>query len=131
MIPQVAPADPALLVKNWLKSAIAVRFPELQVRLELDRNWKLGSSPVVCVFNDGGPLTQWPVNTNPTIRVTSWTNGRDVRYANHILGLMLCTPIPGVAKVLPGSGVIEDKDQNNGADLASFTVRTRVRTVAL
>lgn len=131
MTPLVAPADPAKLVKDWLKPAVAAKFPDLMVRLELDRNWRLGGAPAVCVFNDGGPLNQWPVNTSPTIRVTSWTTGRDVRYINHILGLMLCTPIPGIAKVLPGTGVIEDKDQTNGADLASFTVRTRVRTVAL
>ena len=126
----VRPQDAAPLVKAWLKTQLAGVFPTLRVRLEHDEKWSLGSNPELVVFDDGGPLNQWPVNTAPTIRITTWTTGRDVSIANHVLGLMLCTPIPGIASVLPGSAVIESRD-SSGADLASFTVRTRVRTVAL
>ncbi|OBC12182.1 hypothetical protein A5788_22355 [Gordonia sp. 852002-50816_SCH5313054-c] len=127
----VKPQDAALLMKSWLKTRLASRFPNLHVRLNHDPAWAMGSDPELVVFDDGSALNQWPVNTSPTIRITTWTTGRDVSIANHVLGLVLCTPITGIAKVLPGSSVIESTDSKTGADLASFTVRTRVRTVAL
>ena len=123
----VRPADAAEVIKAWLKN----QLPGVTVRLEHDENWQLGSTPELVVFDDGGPLNQWPVNTSPTIRVTTWTTGRDITIASRALGLMLCTPIPGIAKVLPGSSILESRDSKTGADLASFTVRTRVRTTAL
>ncbi|UAJ16188.1 tail terminator [Gordonia phage Malibo] len=131
MRPAVQPADAAQLVKDWLKPVVATRFPSVAVRLEHDDNWALGSDPELVVFDDSGPLDQWPVNTRPTIRVTSWTTGRDLQYIHHALGLMLCNRIPGIASVLPGTAVLETRDSKTGADLASFTVRTRVRTIAL
>ena len=107
------PVDAGKLVKDWL---------------ELPSKWKLGDGPVLVVSDDGGPVA-WPVATKPTIRVTSWTPGRDRTYAHWALGLMLGTPIPGVAAVLPGTGIIEARDDKNRGDLTSFTVRLRVRTV--
>ena len=131
MKPAVQPADAAPMVKQWLKTVVAGPFPDLDVRLEHRDDWALGDAPELVVFDDSGPLDQWPVVTRPTIRVTTWTTGRDVTIVNRVLGLMLCTPIPGIAQVLPGTAVIETRDSKTGADLASFTVRTRVRTVAL
>lgn len=127
----VQPSDAALVIKEWLKAELATRFPTVSVRLEHDDDWELGSDPELVVFDDGGPLDQWPVNTRPTIRVTSWTTGRDLTYIHHVLGLLLCTRVPGIASILPGTSVIEARDSRTSADLASFTVRTRVRTVAL
>lgn len=127
----VQPVDAAKVIKEWLKSELAVSFPTLMVRLELPIDWQPGHPPVLCVFNDGGPVNQWPVATSPTIRVTTWTTGRDITYIHRALGLMLCTPIVGIAKVLPGTGVIESRDSKNNGDVASFTVRTRVRTTAV
>lgn len=123
----VQPTDAAPLIKAWLKPLV----PGVTVRLEHDEDWGLGSAPELVIFDDGGPMNQWPINTSPTIRVTSWTTGRDVSIINRVLGLMLCTPIPGIANVLPGTAVLETRDSKTGADLASFTVRTRVRTTAL
>lgn len=122
------PVDVARLVKDWLKTDLAVRFPEVSVRLELPGDWSLGSGPVLLVADDGGGLDIWPVATSPTIRVTSWTSGRDPRYAYAALTRLLTASIPGVAAVLPGTGVLEARDSHTGGDLASFTVRTRVRT---
>jgi hypothetical protein len=129
--PAVRPVDAAQLIKDWLVLTLAPVFPELAIRLEHHQDWELGDGPELVVFDDSGPLDQWPVATRPTIRITTWTTGRDVSIANHVLGLMLCTPIPGIAQVLPGTAVIETRDPATGADLASFTVRTRVRTTAL
>jgi hypothetical protein len=122
------PVDVARLVKDWLKIELASRFPELKVRLELPSDWAVGSGPVLVVADDGGPLDMWPVATSPTIRIVSWTSGRDTRYVYAALGLVLSKRIPGIAAVLPGTGVVEARDSKTRGDLASFTARTRART---
>jgi hypothetical protein len=120
--------DVARLVKDWLKTDLATRFPELSVRLELPPNWAAGSAPVLIVFDDGGPLDNWPTATSPTIRVTTWTSGRQTKYAYAAMTRLLSARIPGVAAVLPGAGFLEARDSKTGGDLVSFTVLTRVRT---
>lgn len=122
------PVDVARLVKDWLSNDLAARFPALSVRLELPPDWTLGSPPVLLVADDGAPMGMWPAATMPTIRVTSWTSGRETRYAYAALGRLLTAHIPGVASVLPGTGVLEARDSKTNGDLASFTVLTRVRT---
>lgn len=122
------PIDAARLVKDWLKADLAQRFPELSVRLELPSDWALGSNPVLLVAADGSPMDMWPVATMPTIRITSWTSGRDLKYAHAAMGRMLEARIPGLASVLPGTGILEARDSRTDADLASFTVLTRART---
>lgn len=127
-LPAREPIDVALLVKDWLKSDLATRFPELSVRLELPADWSLGSDPVLIVADDGSLMNMWPAATMPTVRVTSWTSGRDPSYAYAALGRLLTERIPGIAAVLPGTGILESRDPNTQGDLASFTVRGRART---
>lgn len=122
------PIDVALVVKDWLKADLATRFPALSVALELPDDWTLGSNPVLLVADDGDPLVVWPVGTSPSIRVTSWTSGRDRTYIHAALTRLLTARIPGIAAVLPGTGVLEARDEKTRGDLASFTVRTRART---
>jgi len=122
------PIDVARTIKDWLKADLAERFPELSVTLELPSDWALGSDPVLVVSDDSGPLNMWPVATSPTIRVTSWTSGRDRTYVNAALTRLLTQRIPGIAKVLPGTGILDARDAATRGDLASFTVRARART---
>ncbi len=122
------PVDVAYLLKEWLKDALAARFPALSVTLELPPNWALGSDPVLVVADDGDPLSMWPVATSPTIRVTSWTSGRDRTFVHAALPRLLTQRIPGIAAVLPGAGILESRDPKTRGDLASFTVRARART---
>lgn len=122
------PVDVARLVKDWLKTDLAARFPELSVRLELPATWAVGSTPVLVVADDGSTLDMWPAATDPTIRVTSWTSGRKPEYAYAAMSRLLTARIPGVAAILPGTGFLEARDSKNGGDLVSFTVLTRVRT---
>lgn len=122
------PVDVARLVKDWLKADLAGRFPELSVRLELPADWSLGSPPVLMVADDGSTLDMWPVATDPTIRVTSWTSGREPKYAYWAHSRLHEAHIPGVAAVLPGAAFLEARDSKNGGDFISFTVLTRVRT---
>jgi hypothetical protein len=123
------PVDVPRLIKDRAEVQFAVRFPELTVALELPSTWELGSDPVLVIADDGDPLGSWPVATSPTIRVTSWTSGRDRTYAHAALGWLLSTHIPGIASVLPGTGVLDARDKATQGDLASFTVLTRVKPV--
>lgn len=122
------PVDVARVIKDWLKADLAARFPTLSVVLELPSNWTLGSGPVLVVADDGDPMGMWPAATSPTIRVTSWTSGRDRTYIHAALARLLTARIPGVAAILPGTGVLEARDTKTRGDLASFTVRARART---
>lgn len=123
------PVDVARLVKDWLKADLAAWFPELSVALELPGGWSLpGSGPVLVIADDGGPMDNWPVATSPTIRGTSWTSGRETKYAYHAMSRLLTARIPGIAAVLPGSGFLEARDKKTGGDLCSFTVLTRAKT---
>lgn len=122
------PVDVARVVKDWLKADLAARFPTLLVVLELPAGWALGSAPVLLVADDGDPLAIWPVGTSPTIRVTSWTSGRDRTYVHAAMARLLSVSIPGIAAILPGTGVLEARDSKTRGDLASFTVRARART---
>jgi len=122
------PRDVARIVKDWLKADLASRFPNLSVALELPATWAFGADPVLVVEDDGDALRMWPAATSPTIRVTSWTSGRDRRYAAAAMTRLL-TPrtVPGV-KIRPGTGILEARDAKTRGDLASFTVRARART---
>jgi hypothetical protein len=122
------PKDVAKIIKDWLKTDLATRFPTLSVALELPPDWSLGSNPVLVVEDDGDPLVVWPAATSPTIRVTSWTSGRDRTYAHAAMTRLLTQRITGIAKLLPGTGILEARDEKTRGDLASFTVRARART---
>lgn len=122
------PVDVAMVIKEWLKADLATRFPELSVVLELPADWKLGSDPVLVIADDGDPMEMWPAATSPTIRGTSWTSGRNRTYIHAALARLLSARIPGIAAVLPGTGVLEARDTKTRGDLASVTVRARART---
>lgn len=124
------PRDVPRVIKDWLKADLAQEFPTLTVALELPSGWTLDSDPTLIVADDGDPLTMWPVATTPTIRVTSWTAGRDRTYVHRALARLLTARVPGIAAILPGTGVLDGRDPETGGDLASFTVRTRARTAA-
>ncbi|MFV8181854.1 hypothetical protein ACNQQN_24835 [Mycobacteroides chelonae] len=51
-----------------------------------------------------------PAATDPTIRVTSWTSGRETKYAYAAMPRLLTTRIPGVAAILPGTAFLEARD---------------------
>lgn len=122
------PVDMAKLVKDCLKTDLAQRFPTLQVRLELPGDWKLGAAPVLIVADDGGPMDMWPAATATSIRVTSWTSGRDRTYVNAATARLLSGRIPGIASILPVSGVLDARDKATGGDLASVIVQAIART---
>jgi hypothetical protein len=122
------PVDMPRLIKDCLKTALAQRFPELQVRLELPGDWQLGSPPVLIIADDGGSMER--AMSASSIRVTSWTSGRDRTYVHAATGRLLAGRVPGIAAILPssGSGVLEARDSATGGDLASVIVQAVART---
>lgn len=122
------PVDVARLIKDWLKTDLASRFPTLSVRLELPSDWTLGDNPVLVVSDDGATMDMWPAATDPTIRVTSWTSGRITTYAYAAMSRLLTARIDGVAAIRPGTAFLESRDSSNGGDLVSFTVIAVART---
>jgi len=126
------PADAAVPVKNYLVSCLSVPEPEVTAALNLPPKWAPETHPpAVVVFDDSGP-TRWPIATHPQIRVTVWAHGRTRArtIAGLCLGWLLAGRVPGV-KISPGTSIIDARDPDNGGDMASFTVRTTVRTVPL
>jgi hypothetical protein len=121
------PVDVKQIVKDWLKVRLAQRFPELFVTLELPSNWTPKSPPALVIADDGDPLIMYPVATSPTIRITSWTGELDRTYVHAALPILLTERIPGIAKVLPGTGFLDTRDPKTKGDLSSFTVRARAR----
>lgn len=129
--PQPEARDVPDIICDWLAADLAGRFPTLLVALELPANWAPHVSPPVLLVEDDGDTMGLPVEvgTTPTTRITSWTTGRDRRYIHAAMARLLTTHVPGIAKILPGTGVLDARDPTTGGDLASITVRTRARLV--
>ncbi|MEW1933112.1 hypothetical protein AB0362_13065 [Rhodococcus sp. NPDC079359] len=126
------PQDAARPVKDFLAEDFAGRFPGVRCALALDDEWKPNRPPMLVVAVDGGGL-MWPVLSRPTLRLTVWSNSRSrsCEIVAVAVGLLLCSTVPGVAKILPGTDVLDARDSKNHGLMASATVRTRMRTAAI
>ncbi|WP_328660367.1 hypothetical protein [Nocardia salmonicida] len=124
------PADAVGLVRVFLADRVPAKFPGVRVAANLSPRWTPTSLPELVLFDDSGPMN-WPVETQPQIRGTVWADGHTTAHsiAGYALGLLLCRRVPGIAKILPGTALLEARDDSNGGLMCSFTVRTRVRTV--
>lgn len=123
-------SGPAKWLRDHLRTWMAPRYPALGgYKLRVDPDWSPENGPYLAVFDDGGPM-KWPVETDPTLRVVVWSDSltlsRDI--ASYALGQTLSRRVEGLAKVLPGTRVLDSRDTTNGGIMASYTVRTRVRT---
>lgn len=131
MNPLRLPARPAVLCQEHLAAHVPDRWdgPALVFAPALPKGWTPADAPHVCVFDDGGP-TLWPVITRPEIRVTVWAAGMTVARdaAGLCLGVLLSQPIPGVGVTNP-SALLDDRDPDNGAMIAGFSVTVTARTL--
>lgn len=120
------PDDTARRIKDFL----AGRLTE-SVGLALPSTWSPKSPPHVVVFDDGGP-TEWPILTEPRIRVTVWAAGRTASrdLAALCIGLLMTYDVPNVAHVRDPSSILDARDDNGGI-MASFTVAVKSRTVSV
>lgn len=127
------PAHPAITVKDYLKSALpALTSEQFTAGLGLPSNWTPKSKPHIGVFDDGG-VTKWPVATRPVLRVTVWSDGESMSrtLAGLCMRVLLAQSIPGIANVREPSSILDARDPQNGGLMASFTVRTSVRTLPI
>lgn len=99
------------------------------VGLKLPDDWNTSAAAAVVLYDDSGPLL-WPVATESQVRVTVWANGRDNArtIAKIALGLLLTSRVDGIARLKPSTNLIDGRDERTGGLLASFTVKTTVRT---
>lgn len=127
----IVPANhPARQLKDHLADHMASAYPTLECGLRLPAEYKAATSdPVLVVFDDGGP-SEWPVSDKATLRVTVWTNSLTLsrEIASLALGHTLSRKVEGLSQILPGTRVLDARDTNNGAIMASYTVRARART---
>ena len=128
VIPQES--GPAKWLRDHLREWVGLKYTQIGTYgLRLDPGWNPGDPPAIVVSDDSGPL-RWPVETCPTLRVTVWSDSltlsRDV--AAYALGQTLSRRVEGFAAILPGTRVLDSRDTSNGGIMASYTVRTRVRT---
>lgn len=125
------PPIKARLAQEWNGDVLALDGPAARITDELPADWHIKSGQlVIVVTDDGGPVV-WPAYAHPIIRVTAYANGKQTAKAARAasMGYMLNTPIPGVANLhSTGIGYTEARDEETGADLASFTVTAAVKT---
>jgi hypothetical protein len=129
----VPEAAGARLLKDHLKLHMSTKYPALTYGLGLDKDWTPAKPPALVVFNDGGPLEYGAggrlITTRPTLRVVVWSDGLTLsgNIAAYALGQTLSRKAEGFSQILPGTGLLDARDTNNGGIMVSYTVRTRLR----
>lgn len=125
------PGSPAPLVKADLVAFLA---GTARVVRDVPDKWTPSDGPVVLVADDSGPLS-WPVMSRIVVRVTVFAEGKDpartiaLRCAGHLHDNLPA----GIAHIFRsgGTSILEARDPQTGADMASFTVTASVRTVEI
>jgi hypothetical protein len=125
----IIPGNPAPLVKTSLMTYLG---SDARVVRDVPDLWKPADGPVVLVADDGGPL-KWPIMSRIVIRVTVFANGKDTArlLAGRCIGHLQENRISGLVVFRSGTSILEARDPKTGADMASFTVPTTVRTVEI
>lgn len=120
-------ADILPAIVDWLDSRISTA----EVRLSVPDRWKPSDGALLIIADDGGPVT-WPVTSRHTVRLTAWADGRTTARAIVALaaGLLGEGRPTGVGNISSEMGAILDaRDPNTGAILASVLVTAQARTV--
>lgn len=131
VVPQAS--GPAKWLRDHLQVWLPPKYPALTGYAVgmLPAGWNPDEDPpYLAVFDDSGPIA-WPVETRPTLRVVVWSDSltlsRDI--AAYALGQTLTRRVEGLATILPGTSILDARDTNTSGIMASYTVRTRVRTL--
>ena len=120
-------ADIAPAIADWLDDIIT----NAAVRLSVPDKWTPTDGALLIVADDGGPAL-WPIKSRHTIRLTAWADGRTLArgIAAYAAGLLGDGRPTGVAHVERDMGTILDaRDPNTGAILASVLITAHARTV--
>lgn len=119
-------ADIVPALADWLDSRVPC-----QARLNVPEKWTPADGAILVVADDGGPMV-WPIMSQHTIRLTAWAAGRSEARSIAALaaGLLGSGRPSGVAHVSRDMGAILDaRDKNTGAFLASVLITAHARTV--
>lgn len=119
-------ADILPAMVDWLNARMT---PD--VRLSVPDRWKPSDGALLIVADDGGGA-MWPVKSSHTIRLTGWAAGRTAArtVAATAAGLLGDGRPTGVVSVDSQMGSILDaRDDNTGAMLASVLITVHARTV--
>lgn len=122
-------ADILPAIRDWLD----VRISTAAVRLNVPDKWTPSDGAILVIADDGGP-TMWPIKSQHTIRLTSYAAGRTQARSitARAAGLLGDGRPPGVASIDSDMGAILDaRDPNTGAMLASILLTAQARTVQL
>lgn len=122
-------ADIVPAVVDWL----GVHSVGAAVRQNVPDKWSPAAGPVLVVADDGGP-TLLPIKSEHTLRLTAYAPGRTQARAVVALAagkLVESNPRPsGVAHIDPEmSGILDARDKETGAMLASVLITAHARTV--
>ena len=120
-------ADITPSIADWLDDIIT----NADVRLSVPDTWTPADGALLIVADDGGP-TLWPIKSQHTIRLTAWADGRTlargiVSYAAGLLGDGRPTGVANIARDM--STVLDARDSNTGAILASVLITAHARTI--
>lgn len=138
--PLVTYPDPEHLVVDVLAAALADE--DCTVGVGLPDGWQIDrtapentSPPHVQVALDGTPVDEHPVALRCTIRITAWADNPTPAKALVLLahGHLLATAgnDDGLSTVSPLTGPLPAHDDDHDADLASCTLRVRVRSTPI
>lgn len=129
--PLVTYPDPEQAVVDHLTAALTDE--DVTVGAGLPTTWTKSSDPHVQVACDGTPLDEHPIAHRSTIRVVVWSSHprESIRLALLAHGHLLADPTGDIHSVTPLTGLLPAYDPGHRAELASFTVRVRVRSTAV
>lgn len=129
--PLVTYPDPERAVVEHLADALAGE--DVTVGPGLPRTWTTASDPHLQVACDGTPTDEHPIAHRSTIRVVAWasTSAEAKRLALLAHGHLLAAPTGDLHSVSRLTGLLPAHDRDHDAELASFTVRARVRSTAI
>jgi hypothetical protein len=120
-------ADILPAIKDWLTPRIA----GAEVRMNVPERWIPANGPILLVADDGGPM-QWPIKSQHTIRLTAYAAGRTqaraiVTLAAGKLGTGRPTGVVSIDSEM--GGVLDARDKDTGAFLASVLLTAQARTI--
>lgn len=129
--PLVTYPDPERAVVDHLADAFAGE--DVTVGIGVPAGWTAASDPHLQVACDGTPTDEHPIAHRTTVRIVAWSSSTTEakRLALLAHGHLLADPTGDLHSVTPLTGLLPAHDRDHDAELASFTVRVRVRSTAI
>lgn len=131
MKPLVTYPDPERAVVDHLTDALTGE--DVTVGIGVPTDWERGVDPHLQVACDGTPTDEHPIAHRTTIRVVAWADSTTEakRLALLAHGHLLTGWGDDLHSVTPLTGLLPAHDRDHDAELASFTVRVRVRSTEI